>query len=86
MDARSRYRSQKAARFVDFLVARFRAAAEEVNALIETINDEGRLKELVTFAAVCPDLEAFRKANFSHRRLTRRRAMSCLSSCGVVGP
>jgi hypothetical protein len=46
---------------VDVLVARFGAGAEDLGALIETINDEERLKGLVTFAAVCPDLEAFRK-------------------------
>jgi hypothetical protein len=46
---------------VDFLVARFGAGAEELGAQLETINDETRLKELVTFAAVCPDLEAFRR-------------------------
>jgi predicted transposase YdaD len=45
---------------VGFLVARFGAKAKEVGALLETIDDEGRLQELVTFAAVCPDLEAFR--------------------------
>jgi hypothetical protein len=46
---------------VDFLVARFGAGAEELAAQMETINDEARLKELVTFAAVCPDLDAFRR-------------------------
>jgi hypothetical protein len=45
---------------VDVLVARFGAGAEELAAQMETINDEARLKDLVTFAAVCPDLNAFR--------------------------
>jgi hypothetical protein len=46
---------------VDFVIARFGAQAEDVGSLLEIIDDEGRLKELVTFAAVCPDLEAFRR-------------------------
>jgi len=46
---------------VEILVARFGAKATEVGALLETINDEGRLKELVRFSALCPDLEAFRR-------------------------
>jgi hypothetical protein len=45
---------------VDVLVARFGAGAEQLSAQIETINDEERFKELVTLAAVCPDLKAFR--------------------------
>ena len=45
---------------VNVLVARFGEGAER-SASIETINDEGRLKELLTFSAVCPDLEAFRR-------------------------
>jgi hypothetical protein len=44
---------------VEFLVARFGAGAEGLGAQMETINDEVRLKELVRYAAVCPDLEAF---------------------------
>ncbi len=44
---------------VEFLVARFGSGAEELGARLETINDEARLKELVRYAAVCPDLEAF---------------------------
>ncbi len=46
---------------VDVLVARFGTAAEEVDSLMESINDDSQLKELVTFAAVCPELEAFRR-------------------------
>ncbi len=46
---------------VDVLVARFGPRAEDLCAQLETINDEGRLKELVAFAAICPDLEAFER-------------------------
>jgi len=46
---------------VDVLVARFGAEAEEYADRLETIDDEIRLKELVRLAAVCPNMESFRK-------------------------
>jgi hypothetical protein len=54
-------REAKRRAILDVLVARFGAAAEELGAQLETINDEGRLKELVRFSALCPDLEAFQR-------------------------
>jgi hypothetical protein len=46
---------------IDFLVARFGPEAHEVESAIQPIEDEARLKKLVKLAAVCPDLEAFRR-------------------------
>jgi hypothetical protein len=44
----------------NILVARFGAAASDVITNVCKIEDEARLEELNTFAAVCPDLDAFR--------------------------
>jgi hypothetical protein len=46
---------------MDILVARFGAVAEDLSTELEVIQDEGRLRELVKAAALCPDLESFRK-------------------------
>jgi hypothetical protein len=42
------------------LVARFGDEAEDLRAKLDMIGDEAQLNELVTLAAVCPDLSAFR--------------------------
>ena len=46
---------------VRVLVARFRIAAPDVEAELNSINDDDRLNELVDLAATCPDLDSFRK-------------------------
>jgi hypothetical protein len=46
---------------VDVLVARFGQDAEELQAELDKIDEPERLKELVKFAALCHDLEAFRE-------------------------
>ena len=43
------------------LDARFGAQAEELAAPLMTIADDARLRELTKLAAVCPDLQSFRK-------------------------
>jgi hypothetical protein len=44
-----------------FLVARFGPEAKGLGAALDAIEDEARLDELVESAALCPDLESFRK-------------------------
>ena len=54
-------REDKRRTIVDFLVARFGPEAEEIATQLETIADDARLKELIKLAAVCSDLQSFRK-------------------------
>jgi hypothetical protein len=46
---------------VEVLVARFGTEAEGLRAELDTIDDTGRLQELVKLAGVCSDLGSFRK-------------------------
>jgi hypothetical protein len=55
---------------VDVLAARFGPEAESVRGTLKTIA-EGRLEDLFSFAATCPDLAAFREQVAPRRR--RRR-------------
>ncbi len=43
------------------LIARFRIAAPDLEAELNSIDDDDRLNELVDLAATCPDLDSFRK-------------------------
>ena len=43
-----------------FLAARFGSVPPEVEAAVRAVQDESRLDNLVDWAALCPDLEAFR--------------------------
>ena len=45
---------------IKVLVARFGDEAKDFTAKLEMIDDEAQLSELVTLAAVCTDLAAFR--------------------------
>ena len=45
---------------VRFLVARFGAEAKELEGRLKAV-DEDRLDELITLAATCPSLDAFRE-------------------------
>jgi hypothetical protein len=50
------------------LAARFGTDTEAVRSDLKAIKDDARLKELVTLAATCPDLESFRKQLPPRRR------------------
>ena len=54
-------REAKLRTLVDVLVARFGPQAEEIATQLETIADDARWKELVKLAALCSDLQSFRK-------------------------
>jgi hypothetical protein len=43
------------------LVARFRIAVPDIEAELNSIDDDERLNELVDLAATCSDLDSFRK-------------------------
>ena len=43
-----------------FLAARFGSVPPEIEVAVRAIQDEARLDLLVDWAALCPDLEAFR--------------------------
>lgn len=57
---------------VAVLAARFGTDAETVRSGLEAIEDDARLKGLLTFAATCPDLESFRKQLPPRKRRRRR--------------
>ena len=46
------------------LVARFRIAAPDIEAELNSIDDDERLNQLVDLAATCPDFDSFRKQHF----------------------
>jgi hypothetical protein len=52
---------------VDILVARFGLQAEDLATRLETNADDGNLKELIKYAAVCPDLESFQRGLVASR-------------------
>ena len=54
-------REDKRRTIVDFLVARFGPEAEEIATQLQTIADDARLKKLIKLAALCTDLQSFRK-------------------------
>jgi hypothetical protein len=57
---------------VAVLAARFGTDAEAVRSDLKAIKDDARLKELLTLAATCPDLESFRQQLPPRKR--RRRS------------
>ena len=54
-------REDKRRTILDFLVERFGPEAEEIATQLETIADDTRLKKLIKLAALCTDLQSFRK-------------------------
>jgi hypothetical protein len=55
------WRRATEAAFITVLVARFGAKAKAVKAELKEVSDN-RLKALLRLAAICPDLDSFRKA------------------------
>jgi hypothetical protein len=44
----------------DILAARFQSVPDELKAMLKSVKDESRLKDLHRWAVICPDLGAFR--------------------------
>ena len=58
--ARAAAREARQQDLLDFLDARFGSEAEGLAGDVRALSDEAQLADLVRFAAVCPDLDAFR--------------------------
>src|SRR5690606_18917972 len=58
--AREAARATRHQDLLDFLAARFGPEAEGLAGEIRALTDDARLADLIRFAAVCPDLDAFR--------------------------